>query len=92
MKTKTLAILALMLLNTGCASQYFHPIKKTTEFYDDLGYCEAQVEREGMTLIGASRDRAMEQCLVHLGWRDKENHCFSRRLQTRMPASEVCPK
>lgn len=90
--TQIWMIAVLAASASGCASQYYHPIKKTAEFYEDLDYCEAAADRQGMDVKTASRDRLVDQCLTQLGWRNKENTCFSSRLGSRMPASEPCRK
>lgn len=77
---------------SGCASQYYHPFKKQAEFYDDLGNCEAQADRERLYLKGAAREKAIDECMGHFGWKSKENYCFNRRLESRMPASVPCKK
>ena len=83
-----IGILGLVFLS-GCASQYFHPIKNGVEFTDDVDYCERKADITGYDATGASRTKRIDSCLANLGWKNQENFCYGGSSK-RMPASEKC--
>lgn len=83
-------LMGMLMLLGACATQYGHPIKKSSEFYDDLDWCERQADSEGYPHIGATRDTKIDGCMTEFGWRTKRGMCLSKYFGTRMPASERC--
>lgn len=93
LRAKTLVLLGTLLsvVNlSACATQYQHRIKKSSEFYGDLDWCERKADSEGYPHVGATRDSIIENCLLNFGWKIRKNVCLSRHLDGRTPATEFC--